>query len=63
MGRRMQVLAVGAAELSLAANFRPVASAASDTCQIIPHSFFLGSTTGLPPPAPSASSLSLGDEG
>jgi hypothetical protein len=56
----MQVLAVGATELPLAAEFHPVASAVGDTCQTIPRSFFLGSATGLPPPAPSASSLSLG---
>jgi hypothetical protein len=56
----MQVLIVAAADLPPTIEFRLVASTAGDTCLSIPYAAFLGSATGLHPPTPSASSLSLG---
>jgi hypothetical protein len=56
----MHVLVVVEAELSLATLIRPVPSAALNTSLSAQLVAFLGSLSVWPPPAPSASLLSLG---
>jgi hypothetical protein len=53
----MHVLVVTAAELPLTTLFPPVASAIRNTSLSAHFAAFLGSLSGLPPPAPSVSLL------
>jgi hypothetical protein len=56
----MHVLVVAEAELSLATLIRPVPAAVLNTSLLAQPVAFLGSLSVWPPPAPFASSLSLG---
>jgi hypothetical protein len=60
MGRLMHVLVVADVELPLATLIPPVPSTAGNTSLSAHSVAFLGSLSVWPPPAPSASSLSLG---